>query len=115
MNNFDKTRRLLTKQQYEYVFNQAKKVVMADFVLLYRANTVGHARLGLALSKKAIAKAHDRNRVKRMIRETFRVRTQLPAIDVIVLAKFGVAKTNNSVMMNKLSQAWNRLAVLHGK
>lgn len=105
---FDKTRRLLKKSEYDEVFNQAKKVVTPDFIVLYRNNTVGHARLGLALSKKAIAKAHDRNRVKRLLRETFRTRL-LPAVDVIFLARHGVANVENSIIINKLGALWDKL------
>lgn len=108
MHDFHRTRRLLTKNDYNDVFNQAKKVVTSDFVVLYRSNAVGHARLGLALSKKAIAKAHDRNRVKRLLRETFRTRC-LPAIDIVVLAKRGLANIENSLIINKLDTLWDKL------
>ena len=108
VHGFDKTRRLLKKSDYDDVFNQATKVVTPDFIVLYRNNAVGHARLGLALSKKTIAKAHDRNRVKRLLRETFRVR-QLPAVDVVVLARRGVANVENLMIINKLGSVWDKL------
>lgn len=109
MYHFDKSRRLLTKNDYDFVFNQAKKVVTPHFTILYRDNLVGHARLGLALSKRVIAKAHDRNRIKRILRETFRTTSQLSAVDIIVLAKSGVAKVENAVLICNLGQAWNKL------
>lgn len=105
---FDKTRRILKKSDYDHVFTQAKKVVTPNFIVLYRENTVGHARLGLALSKKIIAKAHDRNRVKRMLRESFRTQS-LPAIDIVILARHGVAKVQNSIVIAKLSNTWDKL------
>ncbi|KTD17875.1 ribonuclease P protein component [Legionella jordanis] len=108
MTCFDKTRRLLKKSDYEYVFAQAKKVATSEFIFLYRANSLGYARLGLALSKKAIAKAHDRNRLKRLLRETFRIK-QLPAIDVVVLARPGVAKVENKTIIAKLGKTWDKL------
>ncbi|MDP3705019.1 MAG: ribonuclease P protein component [Legionellaceae bacterium] len=109
MNGFNKSRRLLTKSDYDYVFTQAQKVVTPHFIILYRDSAVGHARLGLALSKRMIAKAHDRNRLKRILREMFRTSSQLPAVDIIVLARSGVAKVDSAILMNKLGQAWNKL------
>lgn len=111
---FDKTRRLLKKSEFDHVFQQAEKVVTSDFIVLYRTNTIGHARLGLALSKKIIPKAHDRNRVKRMLRETFRTQ-RLPAIDIIVLGRHGVAKVQNSIVNARLGKAWDKLSALCAK
>ncbi|KTD07718.1 ribonuclease P protein component [Legionella jamestowniensis] len=111
MNCFDKTRRLLKKSDYDYVFAQAKKVVTSEFIFLYRNNSLGYARLGLALSKKIISKAHDRNRLKRLLRETFRVK-QLPAIDVVVLARPGVANAENKTLNAKLGKTWDKLIAL---
>ncbi len=111
---FTKTQRLLKKHDYDYVFEQAKKVVTAGFVVLYRDNNVGHARLGLALSKKMIAKAHDRNRIKRLLREHFR-HAQLPAVDVVVLARHGIAKETNSNINTKLSKTWEKITLGYAK
>jgi ribonuclease P protein component len=108
---FNKSQRLLKKNEFDFVFKQAKKMVTSELVLLFRTNTVGHARLGLALAKRIIPKAHDRNRVKRMVRESFRTR-QLPPIDVVVLARKGVENINNSITIAKLSKAWDKLSAL---
>ncbi len=43
------------------------------------------ARLGLVIAKRVIAKAHDRNRIKRALRERFRQRRkELPQWDLVV-------------------------------
>lgn len=111
MNTFSQERRLLEKADYDEVFRNAQKIVNPHFIFLYRDNTLGHARLGLALSKKNIAKAHDRSRIKRLVRETFRVLVaqDLPAVDVVVLAKPGVAKVENAILINGLQRIWSKL------
>lgn len=114
MFSFKKTQRLLNKTDYDHVFEQAKKFVTGDFVLLYRENDLGYARLGLALSKKMIAKAHDRNRIKRLLRECFR-QTQLPAVDIIFLARTGVAKQTNVGINSRLSKTWEKLTACFSK
>lgn len=105
---FKKTQRLLKKSDYDYVFVQAKKFVTTDFILLCRENNLGYARLGLALSKKMIAKAHERNRIKRLLRECFR-QTQLPSVDIIFLARAGVAKQTNLNINTRLNKLWEKL------
>lgn len=114
MFSFKKTQRLLKKIDYDHVFEQANKIVTTDFVLLSRENNLGYARLGLALSKKMIAKAHDRNRIKRLLRECFR-QTQLPAVDMIFLARPGVAKQTNSCINVKLGKTWEKLTLCYSK
>lgn len=109
MNEFSRSRRLLNKADYDHVFDQAKKLVSPHFILLHRENSIGSARLGLALSKKMIAKAHDRARLKRLVRETFRIQQHLPAIDVIVLARSGVAKVQNAELLDSLKKIWSKL------
>lgn len=114
MFSFKKTQRLLNKSDYDHVFNQAKKIVTTDFILLTRENNLGYARLGLALSKKMIAKAHDRNRIKRLLRECFR-QTQLPAVDIIFLARSGVAKQEKMSINSRLNQTWEKLTSCYSK
>ena len=44
-----------------------------------------HARLGLVVGKKAVSKATERNRIKRVIREHFRkAGAEMPAVDLVV-------------------------------
>ena len=111
---FKKAQRLLKKIDYDHVFEKAKKIVTTEFIILFRENNLGYARLGLALSKKMIAKAHDRNRIKRLLREGFR-QTRLPAVDLIFLARQSVGKQTNSGINNKLSKTWEKINSCYGK
>lgn len=108
MNDFPKTKRLLNKSEYDNVFGQANRLTTPGFIVLYRNNTIGHARLGLAISKKMVSKSHDRNRLKRLLRETFRTAI-LPAVDVVVLAKRGVKSVQNSTLTTHLNDLWSKL------
>ena len=50
-------------------------------------NEAGVARLGLAVAKRAIPLAVDRNAIKRQIRESFRSQPDLPQVDIVALTR----------------------------
>lgn len=114
MCRFDKTRRLRNKKDYESVFKGANKTSTSEFIILHQSGSLKTARLGLAISKKALPKAHQRNRIKRLLRESFR-RRELPSMDVVFLAKHGIAKRENKVLFEKLSLIWDKLSALYVK
>lgn len=86
----------------------------AEFIVLHKLNTVQQGRLGLAISKKMLSKAHERNRIKRILRESFRTR-DLPSVDLVFLAKKGLAKKSNTILFDNLSLIWDKLATFYAK
>ncbi len=87
---FPRSLRLLTGRDYQRVMRGGTRVHTANLMLVVSAAPVGHARLGLAVSRRRVRLAHERNRIKRVARETFRLaRAELPPLDIVVLAKPG--------------------------
>ena len=111
---FDTTRRLTSKKDYEQVFKRAQKTVSSEFIVLHKKSNAETARLGLAISKKVLPLAVQRNRIKRLLRESFRNREH-PLVDVVFLAKKGIADKNNHVLFEKLSLIWDKLDVLYAE
>lgn len=107
---FRRSSRLLTAGSYQAVFDCAeKKVSDSSFLILARSNHLSSARLGLVVAKKNIKLAVQRNRIKRMVRETFRSQDELPCLDSIVLVRRGADKLNNPELQRRLNKLWHRL------
>jgi ribonuclease P protein component len=80
------------------------------FHLRYRNNELGHARLGLAISKRVSKRAVERNRIKRLLRESFRrIQHQLPAIDLMVMAREQAAGVPGPQLLAELDGLWKKL------
>ncbi|WP_143525911.1 ribonuclease P protein component [Rhodanobacter sp. C05] len=80
------------------------------FHLRFRDNELGHARLGLAISKRVSKRAVERNRIKRLLRESFRrIRYQLPAIDLMVMAREQAAGVPGQQLLIELDGLWKKL------
>lgn len=107
---FPRKVRLLEPSQYRAVFSRGEKYICGGFVVIVATNGNSHARLGMAVAKRRIHRAVDRNRVKRVIRESFRHRLNcLPAIDIVVLVRSKTAGMNNARLSNELAGIWRRI------
>lgn len=79
--------------------------------MLATPNHLEHARIGVTISKKRAKTAVQRNRIKRRVRETFRLKQhKIPAFDVVVIAKQGIVELDNAELNNTLNYLWRKLA-----
>lgn len=109
---FPKLHRLLTSGDFQAVFaNAPVRASHKHFLILARPTDNPYARLGLVIAKKHIRLATRRNRLKRLIRETFRhQQPTLNGIDVIVLARKGMDELDNQQLIDQLNGQWRRIA-----
>ena len=68
---FRKRERLRLRKDFDKVFAEGKVVQNDYLVMLYRKNGLGYSRIGIVV-KRRFGKAHDRNKIKRWIREIYR-------------------------------------------
>ena len=80
------------------------------FTVLYRPNGSDEPRLGLAIGKKHCRLASSRNRLKRLIRESFRQNgAAIGGLDVVVLNQPGAAAARNDALFESLDRHWKRI------
>jgi ribonuclease P protein component len=106
---FRKTDRLRNAAEYKRVFDRSVRSSDNYFTILARPNVIGYPRLGLAITKKRIRLAVGRNRVKRIIRESFRQTQTLFDADYVVLAGRQCQKADNVQLFQSLTHHWQLL------
>lgn len=108
---FPRRLRLLNAGEYRHVFDHAAfKIHGKGLLALASPNTRGHPRVGLVFSKKNVRLAVDRNRLKRLVRESIRLQQhRLPAVDIVVLSRRGVHELDNDTLHRQLYGMWRRL------
>ena len=107
---FPRELRLLTPKQFSPVFNRPIKAVSDHFTLLAKPNLLDHPRLGLTIAKKKEKTAVGRNRIKRTIRESFRInQEQLPELDIVILARDNIGKADNLKLRKQLDKLWKKI------
>lgn len=111
---FPKALRLLTPADFKQVFDAADlRVSNKEVLILARANLLDRPRLGLVIAKKHIRLATQRNRIKRVIRESFRAQqaalSDLYSVDTVVLARSGLDRLDNRALHSHFQQLWQQL------
>jgi len=107
---FGRERRLCSQGEFKKVFDARQRVGQSGLTFVYRPNELGRPRLGLAIAKKQIRRAHERNRIKRIAREAFRVRAQfLPPVDLVLMVRTEVEQLDNCRLREDLDKMLDRV------
>lgn len=108
---FPRPLRLLNSAQFQAVFRDtACRSSDRYLTVIARPNQQQLPRLGLAISKKAIKTAVARNRIKRLVRESFRHhQQQLSGLDIVVMARADARQAGNAEIEASLQSHWQRL------
>jgi ribonuclease P protein component len=105
------SQRLRTKRDFETVYGDSRRFDDRFFGLRVRVNKAKQARIGLAVAVKVAGNAVRRNRIRRLIRETFRLaQHELPPVDVVVTAKIPAREAPAPALRASLAGLWQRVA-----
>jgi ribonuclease P protein component len=101
---FSKAARLRHRQDFLRAQAQGERLHTRHFGLVLAPMAAARPRLGLVVTRR-LGKAVKRNRVKRLLREFFRRhQTELPAADLVIMAKKGAAALGYRQVEEELSR-----------
>lgn len=105
--NFSRELRLVTPKLFNNVFDQPIKASSPNLTILAKSNNLNHPRLGLVIPKKVLKLAVWRNRVKRVIKNNFRLnQNNIAPLDYVVIAKGNINDLSNKELDELLSKLW---------
>lgn len=103
--------RLIKPAEFKRVFDQPTVSADRCFKVLARPGTGDRSRLGMAVSRQVDKRAVGRNRIKRVIRESFRRQplSGVRAVDFVVLPRKESATICNRQLYRSLEKHWARV------
>lgn len=106
-----RTDRVRRRSAFRRIQSEGRRVHTQHFILIQRASEAGRRRLGITVTKK-IGNAVARNRVKRVVREAFRLHRDLftPSVDIVFIAKRGAPTLGLAEVLEQLRKAQKSIA-----
>ena len=106
-----KALRIRRSAEYGVVTSSKRSLSDRFFVVCFKRTQQTDSRLGVTVSRRVSAKAVDRNRIKRVVRESFRLhRPHLTELDVVAIAKRPAKNANQHQLRSSLEQHWHNLS-----
>lgn len=104
--------RLRSSREYAQVWRQGQRCNTAHFIVIALTGSASGVRLGITVSRK-VGNAVCRNRLKRWIREFFRLHRAalISGMDLSIVARSGAAGLDHAQLEQELNEALRRLKV----
>ena len=108
--DYPRDARLSGARAFAHVFRRGRRFRSRYFAFVVRRNDAGTARLGFAISRRRVASAVARNRLKRVVRESFRhARSSLPDVDIVVMAETAAPGCDAETLRDSLDRSWDNV------
>jgi ribonuclease P protein component len=103
-------RRLRRKSDFEAAYARGRRFGNGFFAVTAMPNDIGGPRLGLAVSVKNAGSSVERNRIRRTIRESFRLHQhELPPVDLVVSARARARDAAGIELRASLLALWQKV------
>jgi ribonuclease P protein component len=103
-----RTARLNKAGDFATLNRSTYRITSQGLLVRATANHLDYARLGIAVAKRVVKQANERNRMKRVIRESFRhIQSDLAGLDILVVAR--APHPDNAVLREALADHWRRV------
>jgi ribonuclease P protein component len=103
-------RRLRRKADFEAAYARGRRFGNGFFGVTLNLNDKGCPRLGLAVAVRVAGGAVERNRIRRVIRESFRLHQhELPSVDLVVSARNRARGAGTAQMRASLVELWKKV------
>jgi ribonuclease P protein component len=114
--DFPKEARLRKRAEFLRVYEKGTRIEGRYMTVFILPNRLNRHRAGITATRKAIGKAHDRNRAKRLLRETFRLsRIELasaePKFDWVLNARRSILRVKLEKPLAEFREIVSRLAM----
>jgi ribonuclease P protein component len=102
--------RLRRKRDFDAAYARGRRIGDGFFAVIATQNESGAPRLGLAVAVRTAGGAVGRNRLRRIIRESFRVhQRELPAFDLVVSARPQARAASSPALRASLAALWKKV------
>lgn len=107
---FQPAQRLRHKSEFDRVYRDARRSADALFAISFIFSPAGIPRLGMAIAGRVVGNSVRRNRIKRLVRESFRLHQhELPPLDIVVNARSGARAADNRAIVQSLEKHWRQV------
>ena len=108
---FEKHHRILKRPEFLNLAECGKKISDRHFIIVFQPNDMGRTRLGITVTKK-VGSAVTRNRIKRQLREFFRLNRQHMKghWDINIIVKQKTAGIDTGQVHKSLTRLFHRIS-----
>ncbi|HWW19780.1 MAG TPA: ribonuclease P protein component [Steroidobacteraceae bacterium] len=104
-------RRMRRPAEFKRIYASGRRFSNEFFTANAQVNDLTWARLGMSIAARILRRAVDRNRIRRLIRESFRMhQQQLPSLDIVIGARAAAGTADRVRLRAALESLWQKIA-----